>query len=146
MGDRVLEVITHPRADDGRVGVVLSDRSGHLGQPFECDRGGPVERRDRHHASEAQAIGSGDGVGKAGYRIGRCPAAGVEVVLPCYWPVSVATEIYLDQAADIASGNGGRPREHGNELGAIDGVDEVGVTRDGLALVGLQLADEVPHE
>src|SRR5262245_2837663 len=147
MGDRVLEVIAHPRADDRRVRVIPSDDRSHLGQPIECRPGWPVDWRDRHHARELQPIGRGDGVGKTGYGIWWRTAADIEVVIVYQRAYSaVAAEIHLNQAADVAAGDPSCARERRYQLGAVDGVDDVGITRDRFALVRLQLADEVPHE
>ncbi len=93
------------------------------------------ERGHRHDASQGERSGFG-------HEVGQRPG-----FLGCDSPAtSAAVQSHLQKDIEVATVAFGSPVQRGDDLGPVDGLDDVGVGRDMRDLVGLELPDEVDGE
>ena len=122
---------------DSTVALGWARRSvvGDLGQPREGGVGVGTQRCDGHRAEQLEGVGSGDRVGQCRH-VGRArPAA------------SLGTrEVHLHQRSEPATGRRRCPVERRHQPQPVDRVDDVAAAGHHRRLVGLHLADEVPHQ
>src|SRR4051794_26307336 len=133
----MFEVTAHPGRDPRRRRHLGAYVEGDRGQSREGLVGVTVERRDPHDTAQPEPLGLLDARHQRGHVVGRAPR-------PTLGSGRVETD--LDEAVEVASALPRTAAQPGDQLGAVDGVHDVGVGRDGCCLVALQAADEVPAD
>ena len=136
-GDGLLEVAAHPGREPGGAGVHTQQVGPHGCQAREGLGGVLPQRRHGHQTGQAQAVGGLDRVGQGREVVG----VGTRTVVG-----AGRVEADLEQHLHLGTALDRTGREPTHELGAVNGLHDVGVPRDGGGLVALETTDVVPAQ
>src|SRR3954471_111580 len=136
MTDCGFQVAGHARRDDAGLRVGPAQVGGDEGQAAESVIGVAAQRRDRHHATEAEPGGAGYRLSEARdlVRLGAAPAA------------LRGIERHLDERDERSFPRLDGATECGDERQPVNGVHDVGIAHHRADLVALEAADEVPPQ